>query len=131
MLPSGRKTRVLVVDDEDDIRACYGYYLRTAGLDVTLAANGQEAIVAAVRSQPDVIVLDLVMPMLDGYYVIHDLQTRSDTAQIPVVLLTGLPIDEVRRAPQVRALVQKPCTPQVLLNAVKMLGGRTTEAREN
>jgi CheY-like chemotaxis protein len=64
------------------------------------------------------------MPVHDGYAVMHGLQARSDTAQIPVVLFTGLMVENIRRTPQVRALVQKPCTPLELLGVVKMLGGR-------
>jgi CheY-like chemotaxis protein len=124
MPASRRKTHVLIVDDDSDTLTCYGHYLRTAGLHVTTAADAREAIVAAARTLPDVIVLDLVMPVLDGYAVMHGLRARSNTSQIPVVLFTGLTIEKIRSAPQVRALVRKPCTPLDLLSVVRMLGRR-------
>jgi CheY-like chemotaxis protein len=119
-----QKLSVLFVDDDHEVLEAFGGYLETSGVQVTKAANARDAIVAAARLLPNVIVLDVAMPGLDGYAVIHALQARAETSQIPVVLFTGTTSPRIRREPQVRACVQKPCTPNELLGVVRMFGGR-------
>jgi two-component system KDP operon response regulator KdpE len=78
-------TRVLVVDDEPQIRRALGINLRARGYDVDLAATGEEALELAARFHPDVVVLDLGLPGIDGVEVIQGLRGWS---QVPVIVLS-------------------------------------------
>jgi CheY-like chemotaxis protein len=115
---------VLFVDDDADVLECFGHYFKAAGVDLTKTTDPREAIATAARLLPDVIVLDVVMPEVDGFDVFDALAARRETAQIPVVLFTGLGVQEVSKARHVCACVQKPCSPKDLLGVVRMFGGR-------
>jgi DNA-binding response OmpR family regulator len=81
--------RVLVVDDEAEIRELCRVNLEFEGFDVVEARNGSEAIEMARRVRPDLVFLDLMMPGVDGWDVLHALKTDDDLASIPVILLTA------------------------------------------
>ncbi len=78
-------SRVLVVDDEPQIRRALGINLRARGYDVDLAETGEQALDLAARHHPDVVVLDLGLPGMDGVDVIHGLRGWS---QVPVIVLS-------------------------------------------
>ena len=88
-LPAGgardRSSRVLVVDDEPQIRRALGINLRARGYDVDLAETGEEALELAARHHPDVVVLDLGLPGIDGVEVIEGLRGWS---QVPIIVLS-------------------------------------------
>jgi DNA-binding response OmpR family regulator len=86
---SGVGGRVLVVDDEAEIRELCRVNLEFEGFDVVEAKNGSEAIELARRVRPDLVFLDLMMPGVDGWDVLHALKTDDDLASIPVILLTA------------------------------------------
>ncbi len=79
--------RVLVTDDEDNIRFLLDAALRHFGFDVVLAANGREALGAVADEKPDLIVLDVMLPDLDGFEVCRRL--RADGIRVPVLFLTA------------------------------------------
>jgi len=81
--------RVLIADDNGDTREMYALYLNMVGYSVDTAEDGHEAILKARALRPDLVVMDLQMPALDGWGAIRELQTRADTATIPVIILTG------------------------------------------
>jgi two-component system alkaline phosphatase synthesis response regulator PhoP len=81
--------KVLVVDDEDDIRELCRVNLEFEGFEVVDAANGTTALELAGRARPDVVFLDLMMPAMDGWEVLRRLKDDDATAAIPVVLLTA------------------------------------------
>ena len=81
-----RGARVLAIDDEDDVRALLGELLSRAGYTVTAAANGREALRLFFAERPDVVLLDLNMPELDGW---HTLERIRDLSDVPVVMLTA------------------------------------------
>jgi len=83
----GRK--VLVIDDEPDIREIVEMLLSDAGWSVLLAASGGEGVALAAREQPDAILLDVMMPVLDGPATLARLQAGPATARIPVIFLTA------------------------------------------
>ena len=78
--------RVLVVDDESSLRRLLRVYLVKAGFDVVEARDGQEALFEFERSQPDVAIVDVMLPELDGFEVVRRIRARSST---PVILLTA------------------------------------------
>ena len=84
----GRK-RVLVVDDEKDLVDLITYNLQRNGFDMIAAYNGNEAIEIAQREQPDLVILDLMLPGIDGTEVARRLKGDSRTAQIPIIMVTA------------------------------------------
>jgi CheY-like chemotaxis protein len=95
--PKGR--RVLVVEDDLDTQALFREYLEDAGLEVRVAANGEEAGRALKAEHPDLILLDLIMPVMDGTAFLQQLRRDPDNVEIPVIICTGkeLSMDERRR----------------------------------
>jgi DNA-binding response OmpR family regulator len=85
--PSRKK--VLIVDDEKDIVDLVAYNLGRNGYDTLVATNGNQALELAKKSAPDLIILDLMLPGLDGTEVARRLKADSQTAQIPIVMLTA------------------------------------------
>jgi CheY-like chemotaxis protein len=82
--------RVLVIDDDDDIRMLVRLSLqRVGGLEVIEAANGREGVELARAERPDAILLDVMMPEMDGPSAVRELRASPETAAIPVVLLTA------------------------------------------
>jgi two-component system phosphate regulon response regulator PhoB len=80
---------VLIVDDEKDIRELVQYNLERAGYRVVSCRNGAEGLKRALASPPDALVLDLLMPGMDGLAVLRGLRSESATAELPVLLLTA------------------------------------------
>ena len=83
------RPRVLLVDDYPDAREMYSEYLEFSGFDVVEAANGMEALQRAADAQPDIILMDLSLPVMDGWEATRRLKADERTAHIPVVALTG------------------------------------------
>ena len=81
--------RILVVDDEPDIAAVIAYNLARSHYRVSTATSGAEALNAAVREKPDLIVLDVMLPEMSGYEILEKLRARSDTRDTGVILLTA------------------------------------------
>ena len=91
---------------------------------VATASNGFEAYELACRVRPDAIVLDLVMPVLDGYTVVRKLRQNPLTANTPIIFVTGLDAEALDPLPDVSAVLRKPCHQGEILNAIrKVLGG--------
>jgi two-component system alkaline phosphatase synthesis response regulator PhoP len=113
--------RILVVDDEADIVRMLKYNLEKEGYEVITASNGKAAIEKA-HTRPDLIVLDVMMPQMDGWEVIRQLKRTQDTASIPVLFLTakGTEIDEVLGL-ELGAddYIIKPISPRKLLARIK------------
>jgi DNA-binding response OmpR family regulator len=85
--PSRKK--VLIVDDEKDIVDLVAYNLARNGYETITAANGNEALDSAIKNSPDLIILDLMVPGIDGTEVARRLKADSRTAKIPIVMLTA------------------------------------------
>jgi DNA-binding response OmpR family regulator len=83
------RPNVLVADDNADIRDLLATRLGTRGFNVTLAADGQEALQAALADPPDIALLDWVMPVIQGHELCVKLKTDPRTAAVPVVMLTA------------------------------------------
>jgi CheY-like chemotaxis protein len=108
--------RILVVDDTADTREMYAIYFRSRGFTVETASNGHSAIDAAHRWHPDVIVMDVAMPGLDGITATREIKQDPHTVDIPVVILTAYPIRAIKGgALETGArFVMKPCAPEEL-----------------
>src|ERR1700687_1622923 len=80
---------VLLVDDYPDARVMYTEYLKYSGFEVVEAADGIEALRQALESMPDIILMDLSLPLMDGWEATRRLKADPRTATIPIVALTG------------------------------------------
>jgi len=112
----GRRS-VLIVDDDDDLRRMFRTALSLAGFTVREAADGYLALGSIERDPPDLIVLDLGLPTLNGYVVLQELTSQAHTRSIPVVVITGQ--DRAAHADGMACLLQKPVTPDRLVNTVR------------
>ena len=116
------RPRVLLVDDYPDAREMYSEYLQYSGFDVVEAGNGMEALQRAVESEPDIILMDLSLPVMDGWEATRRLKADPRTAQIPVVALTGhalAGISEGAKKAGCDAFVTKPCLPDELVKEIR------------
>jgi len=113
---------VLVIDDEEDIRLIAKVALETSGMTVLTAAGGEDGFLLARRQRPDLIVLDIMMPVMDGYATLDAIQRDPATARIPVVMLTGKSLaadDDALRSRGVVALITKPFRPRAFAADVR------------
>jgi len=114
--------KILVAEDERDIRELVGFTLRFAGFEVVLVANGIEAIEKASHEQPDLIILDVRMPKVTGYEVCRQLKGNPVTSAIPIVFLSAKGRDgEIQQGLDLGAMeyIVKPFAPDDLVNQVK------------
>ena len=112
--------RVLVTDDDPSIRRLLAVILRRADYQVDTAANGREAIARTDRTAYDAIVLDLMMPAMDGVEVLARLSGRPLKPKF-VVIMSAAPPDAIKKAitPNVFATLQKPCDISEILATVR------------
>ena len=124
------KQKILLVDDDGRIRNLLKIYLEKAGFQVSEAENGLEALLALHNSQPNLIVLDIMMPVLDGMEVCRQVRKFS---QVPVIMLTARTEDEDRiMGLELGAddYLAKPFNPRELVARVKAVLRRMTHAAE-
>jgi len=118
------KPLILVVDDFEDGREMYASYLRVLGYRVDEAANGREALEKAFELRPDIILMDLSLPILDGWQATRELKSDERTAKIPIVALTGHALEAHSRSAKEAgcdAFIVKPCMPMDLLNEIRRI----------
>jgi DNA-binding response OmpR family regulator len=80
---------VLIADDDDDVRDVIEFKLQVAGFRTMTADNGRSALTIALDRRPHLIILDVTMPQMDGLRVCSELHSRPDTAEIPVLMISG------------------------------------------
>ncbi len=83
------KKKILIVDDEEDILTFLELVLHERGYDVVTASGGHEALTRAQLDRPDLVLLDIMMPQMDGWEVLKLLRVDDDTAHIPVAMLSA------------------------------------------
>lgn len=88
--------RVLVVDDEEDIRNLVAFNLRAAGMEVLFAGTGSEALAAIRRERPDLVILDLMLPEIDGVSVCEAIRNLPEISNTLVIMLTAWASDRAR-----------------------------------
>ncbi|MGO1370528.1 MAG: response regulator [Senegalia sp. (in: firmicutes)] len=81
--------KILVVDDEENIVELIKYNLKNNGYDIITAFDGEEAYIKAIKENPDLILLDIMLPMLDGIEVCKKLKKNKQTENIPIIMLTA------------------------------------------
>jgi two-component system, cell cycle response regulator DivK len=113
---------VLLAEDFEDARELYRDYLEFSGFDVHAVGNGREAIAQAISLQPDLILMDASMPVLDGWQATRELKQNPVTRHIPVLALTAHAFDDARQqaaAVGCDGFVTKPCLPDDLVARVR------------
>lgn len=117
-------TKILIVDDEPDILEFLKYNLQKEGFQVIVASDGEEGIAAAERERPDLIILDIMMPKLDGVEVCRQLRSRPEFDKTLIAFLTAREEDYS----QIAALenggddyITKPIRPRVLISRIRAL----------
>jgi len=124
------RAEILIADDNRDTREMHALYLSMLGYSVAVAADGREAVRSARSHRPNLIVMDLDMPELDGWTAIRELQSDALTAAIPVIVLTGhdlkTELKDVAIAAGAVAYLMKPCFPEELAREVS---GRLAASR--
>jgi DNA-binding response OmpR family regulator len=122
------KRTVLVADDELDLCELVTYRLTRSGYDVVQAHDGEQALQLALEQPPDLAVLDIMMPKLDGYELTRKLRVDERTRTMPIILLTALAQDaDVAHGFEAGAddYIRKPFNPDELLARVRAVLGRT------
>ena len=115
---------ILVVDDYQDAREMYAEYLQFSGFRVAEARNGNEAVAQAFSLRPDLILMDLSLPGMDGWEATRVLKADERTKHIPVVALTGHALagaSEGARKAGCDSFVTKPCLPDDLVVEVRRM----------
>ena len=115
---------VLVVDDFQDNREMYAEYLVFSGFRVIQAANGKEALDQAFENQPDIIIMDLSLPVMDGWEATRRLKADRRTHEIPVVALTGHAMQGHSKGAieaGCDSFVAKPCLPDQLVAEIRKM----------
>lgn len=118
------RKKILVVDDDPDVVELVSYNLKRSGYAISTASDGAEAIKKARTLAPDLILLDVMMPELDGFEVCEILRRDSTTAAIPIMMLTALSSEMARMeglGSGANAFLSKPFSPRVLLAHVANL----------
>ncbi|MBI3181259.1 MAG: response regulator [Myxococcales bacterium] len=122
--PGARAPLVLVVEDYADAREMYCEYLQFSGFRVAEARNGAEALERAFALGPDLVLMDLSLPILDGWEATRRLKSDARTRHIPVVALTGHALagfSEGAKAAGCDGFVTKPCLPDALVAEVRRM----------
>jgi CheY-like chemotaxis protein len=113
---------VLIVDDDSDARQIYGLALEHAGFAILTANNGFEAIRLAKLHEPDVILMDIAMPEVDGVTALQSIRTSPLTRAIPIIAVTAIAVSEELPATVVGGfdeIMLKPVPPMQVVEAVR------------
>jgi two-component system cell cycle response regulator DivK len=123
---------ILVVDDYEDSRQMYAELLRDAGYNVIEACDGAEALAKAREMAPDLVIMDLSLPVLDGWEATRQLKGDDRTRSIPILALTGHASEGLsERASEEGwdAFLAKPCSPDSLLETVHAVFSRASASK--
>ena len=125
-IPASKRT-IMVVDDEQEIVKVVSIMLESKGFNVRCAYSGKDLFASLEEQKPDLILLDIMMPKMDGFEVLTRLRENSDTASIPVILLTAKVLyhDVIRGYKRgAEHYITKPFTPTQVLDGINLvLGG--------
>jgi DNA-binding response OmpR family regulator len=117
------QAKILIADDSRTIRALVRRALSSAGFDVTLAADGKEAVQLARRDRPDLVILDIQMPEMDGYQACEEILALADRSpELPIIFLTKQTAEHLNAlGRELGAYLQKPVSDEKLVSTVRSL----------
>lgn len=115
--------KILVVDDEVHLARIIQFTLQHEGFDVSIAFDGKEAITMAWEENPDLIILDLMLPVIDGYRVCNILKEQKFFDDTPIMILSGRDMSTARldEPPRADFFMSKPFNTEDLIETVRML----------
>lgn len=115
---------ILIVDDNEDSRGMYACHFEAEGFRVIEAEHGFQGLSQAFKLRPDIIVMDLLMPTLDGWEAMRLLRNRPSTRTIPIIALTAdTEVEDLKLAKNAGCdvVLLKPCPPDVVLDEIRRL----------
>src|SRR6059058_6435804 len=115
--PVTGKAKVLIVEDNSDVRRLYAIGLNQRGYEVKLAANGAEAVERISSEKPDVVLLDWLMPLMDGGEVLRKLSENGNRS-VPVIVISGQPAPD-QLDPRIRCWLTKPVSIEELVTEIR------------
>lgn len=122
-MPDEKKIKVLIVDDDLTLREMYAERMKIEGYDVYVAKDGEEGIALAKKINPNVVLLDIMMPGTNGFGVLETLQKDPATEKIPILMLSALIQDENKEksktAGAVGYIVKSETTPADVIEKIK------------
>lgn len=124
---TGQGIKVLVVDDDPSIVKVIRLLLKSRGFEICEALNGASCLETAANEHPDIILLDIMMPDIDGYEVCRHLKANESTADIPVVFVTAKTSEEdMQHGLELgaKAYIKKPFSPRDLAQKINEVLGR-------
>lgn len=119
---SNHSPKILIIEDDPIVIKLIGYFLIKENYSVSFGFNGEEGLVKAIKEKPDLILLDIMMPVMDGFQLLEILKTDKELADIPIIILSSLSQDaDILRALKKGAsdYLTKPLSPQILLAKIK------------
>jgi two-component system cell cycle response regulator DivK len=114
--------RILVVEDQEDNRQILRDLLGSAGYELTEAENGEEAIAAVANGRPDLILMDIQLPVMDGYEATRRIRTNPDLKSVPIIAVTSYALigdEDKALAAGCNGYIRKPYSPRDLLAKVR------------
>jgi len=116
---------VLIVDDDESVRELIEFIVKKEGFRTEKASDGEEALTKARAVNPDLILLDLMLPKFGGFEILRELQS-DETGGIPIVIITGRYTDRstsdmIKQEPNVKDFIEKPVKPQILTALIHKL----------
>lgn len=118
------KKKILIVDDEEDLRKMLKFRLEAVGFDITEAVDGHEGLDKARSTGPDLLILDLMLPKIDGYKVCRMLKFDEKYKHIPIIMFTARAENkdkQIGKEMGADTYITKPFEPEVLLAKIKEL----------
>ena len=112
---------VMIVDDDEELHLLYGLYLRGASYEILEAFNGKEAFALLEKNRPEVIVLDMIMPEMDGETFLRQMRGMAEFNQIPVIIasVNEKISPELTGFSNVKCVLRKPFTIQLLTDTIR------------
>jgi DNA-binding response OmpR family regulator len=113
-------SKILIIDDDPTLLKVVQPFLESHGYKISLALDGQEGIEMVQKEHPDLIILDVQMPKMNGYTFVFELKKISEGKVTPIIVLTAKEgMAEIFKVEGVKEYITKPFKPEVLLNAIK------------
>lgn len=116
--------KILIVEDDQHIRKLFNILVRKDGIDIDEAVEGNEALEKLRSNRYDLVILDIMMPNVDGFSILKDMRERPETAQVPVIVVTAKTEDkDLMKGYSLGAnyYITKPFEPQDLIHSIELI----------